>query len=66
VAAAALLVALYAEPNGSWAATLQRIGVSLPLAAIVAVAIRLTRLAGAAEPGSPGDGDAGGLSGRSR
>jgi hypothetical membrane protein len=48
VAAAGLLAALYAEPNGSWAATLQRIGVSLPLAAIVAVALRLTRLAGAA------------------
>jgi hypothetical protein len=44
VAAAALLAALYAEPNGSWAATLQRIGISLPLAAIVAVAIRLAVL----------------------
>ena len=44
VAAAVLLAALYAEPDGSWAATLQRIGVSLPLAAIVAVAIRLTVL----------------------
>jgi hypothetical membrane protein len=55
VAAAALLAALYAEPNGSWAATLQRIGISLPLAAIVAVAIRLavlTRSAG--QTGSAG------------
>jgi hypothetical membrane protein len=57
-AAAALLAALYAEPNGSWAATLQRIGISLPLAAIVAVAIRLAVLAGAADLTSPGDGDA--------
>jgi hypothetical protein len=48
VAAAALLGALYAEPNGSWAATLQRIGVSLPLAAIAAVAIRLALLTGSA------------------
>jgi len=46
VAAAALLAALYAEPNGSWAATLQRIGISLPLAAIVAVAFRLILLSG--------------------
>lgn len=65
VAAAGLLAALYAEPNGSWAATLQRIGVSLPLAAIVAVALRLTRLTGAAALTSPGDGDAGGLPSRS-
>ena len=48
VAAAALLAALYAEPNGSWAATLQRIGISLPLAAIVAVAVRLAVLTGSA------------------
>jgi hypothetical protein len=46
VAAAALLGAVYAEPNGSWAATLQRIAVSLPLAATLAVAIRLARLGG--------------------
>ncbi len=46
VAGAALLAALYADPNGSWAATLQRIGVSLPLAAVVAVAARLAWLAG--------------------
>ena len=43
VAATALLAAVYAAPHESWAASLQRIGVSLPLAAIVAVAIRLTR-----------------------
>jgi hypothetical membrane protein len=46
LAGAALLAALYADPGGSWAATLQRIGVSLPLAAIVAVAARLAGLAG--------------------
>ena len=51
VAATALLAAVYAAPHGSWAATLQRIGVSLPLAAIVAVAIRLARLTGSAGPG---------------
>jgi len=43
VAATALLAAVYAAPHDSWAATLQRIGISLPLAAIAAVAIRLTR-----------------------
>jgi hypothetical membrane protein len=59
VAAAAPLAALYADPNGSWAATLQRIGVSLPLAATVAVAIRLARLKDLADLPSPGDADAG-------
>jgi hypothetical protein len=58
VVGAAFLAGLYADPNGSWAATLQRIGVSLPLAAMVAVALRLTRLAGSAEPVSPGGADA--------
>jgi hypothetical protein len=48
-AAAALLAALYSAPNASWAATVQRIAVSLPLAAVVAVAIQLTRLAGSAD-----------------
>jgi hypothetical membrane protein len=38
---AALLVAFYSAPHDSWDATLQRIAVSLPLAAIVSVAIRL-------------------------
>jgi ABC-type Na+ efflux pump permease subunit len=68
VMAVAFLSALYAEPNGSWAATLQRIGVSLPLAAIVAVALRLTRLAGSPGPASPGGADAVGHAhpGRSR
>lgn len=40
-ASAALLVAFYSAPHDSWDATLQRIAVSLPLAAIVAVAVRL-------------------------
>jgi len=67
-AAAALLVALYADPNGSWAATLQRIGVSFPLAAIVAVAIRLGRLPDSAGVASPGDAETGGYAhpGRAR
>jgi hypothetical membrane protein len=60
VASAALLVAFYTSPGNSWDATLQRIAVSLPLAAIVAVAIRLARLAGSPSPPSPGDADSGG------
>ncbi|HUA40267.1 MAG TPA: DUF998 domain-containing protein [Streptosporangiaceae bacterium] len=44
-ASATLLVAFYSTPGSSWDATLQRIAVSLPLAAIVAVAVRLARLA---------------------
>jgi hypothetical membrane protein len=40
-ASAALLVAFYSAPHDSWDATLQRIAVSLPLAAIVAIAVRL-------------------------
>jgi hypothetical membrane protein len=59
-ASAALLVAFYSSPGNSWDATLQRIAVSLPLAAIVAVAIRLARLAGSADLLSPGDADASG------
>ncbi len=60
VAGTALLAGLYADPGGSWAATLQRIGVSLPLAATVAVAIRLGRLGESGGLTSPGDADAGG------
>lgn len=60
IASAALLVAFYSSPGSSWDATLQRIAVSLPLAAVVAVAIRLGRLAGSADPASPGDADASG------
>jgi hypothetical protein len=44
VVSAALLAAFYSAPHDSWDATLQRIAVSLPLAAIVAVAVRLGRL----------------------
>jgi len=58
-ASAAVLAAFYASPQDSWDATLQRIAVTLPLAAIVAVAIRLARLAGRdGNAWSPGDGDA--------
>jgi hypothetical membrane protein len=44
IASAALLVALYSSPGNSWDATLQQIAVSMPLAAVVAVATRLARL----------------------
>jgi hypothetical protein len=65
---AALLVAFYSSPGSSWDPTLQRIAVSLPLAATVAVAIRLARLAASASPVSPGDADPSGHAhpGRSR
>jgi hypothetical membrane protein len=52
VAAAGLLVAFYAGPHDSWDGTLQRIAVSLPLAAVAAVAVRLARLV-PARPGEP-------------
>ena len=56
---AAVLAAFYAAPQDSWDATLQRIAVTIPLAAIVAVAIRLARLAGRdGNAWSPGDADA--------
>jgi Protein of unknown function (DUF998) len=57
---AALLVTFYAAPQNSWDATLQRIAVTLPLAAIAAVAVRLAREPGAFAAVSPRDGDAGG------
>jgi len=60
IASGALLVAFYSAPHNSWDATLQRIAVSLPLAAVVAVAVRLARLAGSPDPASPGDAHAGG------
>jgi hypothetical membrane protein len=60
IASAALLVAFYSAPHSSWDATLQRIAVSLPLAAVVAVALRLARLAAFPSTASPGDADAGG------
>lgn len=53
VASAALLVVFYATPRDSWDATLQRVAVTLPLAAIAAVAVRLV-----ASAGSPRNGDA--------
>jgi hypothetical membrane protein len=52
-ASAALLVVFYAAPHSGWDATLQRVAVTLPLAVIAAVAVRLVAVAG-----SPGDGDA--------
>jgi Protein of unknown function (DUF998) len=63
IASAALLVAFYAAPHNPWDATLQRIAVSLPLAAVAAVAVRLSQVA-RADPMSPGDADAGSLPGR--
>jgi len=57
-AAAGLLIAFYAGPHNSWDGTLQRIAVSLPLAAMVAVAVRLARL-GPARPGELLPGPAG-------
>jgi Protein of unknown function (DUF998) len=57
---AALLVAFYAAPHDSWDATLQRIAVTLPLAAIAAVAVWLAHDPGAFAAVSPRDGDAGG------
>jgi len=54
---AGLLIAFYAAPHDSWDATLQRIAVTLPLAALAAVAVRLTQVAGAAAVTSPGDAD---------
>jgi hypothetical membrane protein len=50
VAAAGLLVAFYAGPHDSWDGTLQRIAVSLPLAAVAAVAVRLAQLSSATSP----------------
>lgn len=43
VVSAALLIAFYAAPHDSWDATLQRIAVTLPLAATTAVAVRLAQ-----------------------
>jgi hypothetical membrane protein len=56
---AALLVAFYAAPHNTWDATLQRFAVTLPLAAIAAVAVRLARVPGTFAAASPGDRDAG-------
>jgi hypothetical protein len=53
VAAAGLLVAFYAGPHDSWDGTLQRIAVSLPLAAVAAVAVRLAQLSSAASQPPP-------------
>jgi hypothetical membrane protein len=45
-----LLIVFYASPHQGWDGTLQRIAVSLPLAAVTTVAARLARLAGATSP----------------
>jgi hypothetical membrane protein len=47
VISAALLVVFYAAPHESWDGLVQRVAVTLPLAAIAAVAVRLARLPGA-------------------
>jgi hypothetical membrane protein len=49
LATAAVLVVFFAAP-GSWAALLQRIGVTLPLSAMCAVAVRLLTLGRAPQP----------------
>jgi len=57
VAAAGLLVAFYAGPHDSWDGTLQRIAVSLPLAAVAAAAVRLAQLSSAtSQPPTRADG----------
>lgn len=50
VVAAGLLIAFYASPHENFDGALQRIAVSLPLAAVAAVAARLAELTGAASP----------------
>jgi hypothetical membrane protein len=55
--AAGLLVAFYADPRDSWDGTLQRIAVSLPLAAVVAVAVRLAQVGATMPGGSPAGSD---------
>jgi hypothetical membrane protein len=57
VAAAGLLVAFYAGPHDSWDGTLQRIAVSLPLAAVAAVAVRLAQLSSATSQPPPARAD---------
>ncbi len=53
VAAAGVLIAFYAGPHDSWDGTLQRIAVSLPLAAVAAVAARLAQLSSATSQPPP-------------
>ncbi len=53
VAAAGLLVAFYAGPHDSWDGTLQRIAISLPLAGVAAVAVRLAQLSSATSQPPP-------------
>jgi hypothetical membrane protein len=57
VAAAGLLVVFYAGPHDSWDGTLQRIAVSLPLAAVAAVAVRLAQLSSATSEPPPARAD---------
>ena len=54
VISAALLIVFYAAPHFSGDGTLQRVAVSVPLAAIAAVAVRLAQLAGLEPAGQPG------------
>jgi Protein of unknown function (DUF998) len=66
VAAAGLLVAFYAGPHDSWDGTLQRIAVSLPLAAVAGVAARLFQLSSAASRPPPARADGAPVAGAPR
>jgi hypothetical membrane protein len=58
LASAGLLAAFFAQAAPSWNGLLQRIAVSLPLAAMCAVAARMLATAGAADPGAAASGAA--------
>jgi hypothetical membrane protein len=66
IAAAGLLVAFYAGPHDSWDGTLQRIAVSLPLAAVAAVAVRLGQLSFATSQPPPARADGAPVAGAPR
>ncbi len=66
VGAAGLLVAFYAGPHDSWDGTLQRIAVSLPLAAVAAVAVRLAQLSSAPSQPPPARADGAPVAGAPR
>ena len=53
LATAAVLVVFFTGAFSSWAGLLQRIGVSVPLAAVFAVAARLFALGREPRPGAP-------------
>ena len=66
VGAAGLLVAFYAGPHDSWDGTLQRIAVTLPLAAVAAVAVRLAQLSSATSQPPPAHADGAPVAGAPR